>query len=77
MTILDVYIELLFISLFVIKREQFFVKIKLRNVPFTLCIFKERGNLESSFHNFLKWPMAISTCALLFFVVKLVKIQNK
>jgi hypothetical protein len=50
----------------------------LRNVPFTLCIAKERGNLESSYYrNFLKWPFAISTCALLFFVVKLMKIKNK
>ena len=49
----------------------------LRNVPFTLCIAKERGNVKSSYYrNFVKWPAAISTCALLFFVVKLIKNQN-
>ena len=49
----------------------------LRNVPFTLCIAKERGNVETSYYrNFVKWPAAISTCALLFFVVKLIKNQN-
>ena len=50
----------------------------LRNVPFTVCIAEERGNLESSgYRNFLKWPFAFSTCALLLFVVTLMKIQNK
>ena len=49
----------------------------LRNVPFTLCIAKERGNVKSSYYrNFVKWPAAVSTCALLFLVVKLIKNQN-
>ena len=53
----------------------------LRNVPFPLCI--ERGNVASSFNRyyfsnyFLKWSFAISMYAIIFFVVKSVKNQNK
>ena len=48
----------------------------LRNDPFPRCM--ERGNVALRiYRHFFKWPFAISMYAILFFVVKSVKNQNK
>ena len=59
------YTEMTVLDSFILNQVE---SIELASVPFTLCIAKERGNLESSnCLNLLKWPFALSTCAILFF----------